>query len=178
MNSYAVLLRGINVGRNNRIAMADLRALLTGLGYDDVATLLQSGNAVFRTGGGDPAALAIEIERAIKADLGLSIPCLVRDRADLDRIVADNPLAERTDEPSKLLVCFLAERPDPSRLAAIDFTAYAPEECGVGERELYVWYPGGQQNAKLTYAFFEKRLGGVATARNWNTVTKLLAMMD
>jgi uncharacterized protein (DUF1697 family) len=70
-----------------------------------------------------------------------------------------------------------AERPDPAKLAAADLSAYAPEECGVGEREVYVWYPAGQQSAKLTYAFFEKRLGCAATARNWNTVTKLLAMM-
>jgi len=178
VTSYAVLLRGINVGRNNRVAMADLRTLLTGLGYTDVATLLQSGNAVFSTTKTDPAALTAEIEKAISDELGLTIPCVVRDRAELQRIVDDNPLSARTKDPARLLVTFLSERPGRAKLADIDFAAFAPEECEVGKRELYVWFPDGVRNAKLTYAFFEKKLGCVATARNWNTVTKLLAMMS
>jgi uncharacterized protein (DUF1697 family) len=178
MSGYVALLRGINVGRNNRIAMADLRDLLTGLGYTDVVTLLQSGNAVFSTANTDPDAVAAEIEQAITRRLGLTIRCLVRDRADLQRVVDGNPLPERINDPSKLLVSFLSARPDPATLADIDFASFAPEECGVGEREFYVWFPDGVNNAKLSYAFFEKRFGGVATARNWNTVTKLLVMLS
>jgi uncharacterized protein (DUF1697 family) len=178
MTVYAALLRGINVGRNQRIAMADLRALLTDLGHNDVRTLLQSGNAVFDSTETDPDKVAAGIERAIKSKLGKTVRCLVRDGADLKRVVSDNPLDRHTDDPTHLHVTFLSARPDPKLVKEIDPAGYAPEEVAFGQREIYNWYPEGFRTAKLTYAFFEKHLGVVATARNWNTVTKLLAMLD
>ena len=180
MSEYLALLRGINVSRNQRIAMADLRALLAGLGYTGISTYLQSGNALFSSDSTDADALAAQIERAITAELGLTVRVLVRDRADLRRIVAANPLADIATDPAKLLVTFLSARPDAEALLAVDPASYAPERLAVGEREVYVWYPEGVRKAKLNPPFFEKRLGkgSAGTARNWNTVTKLLALMD
>lgn len=180
MSAYLALLRGINVSRYQRIAMADLRTLLTGLGYTGVSTYLQSGNALFGSEGTDPDALAAQIERAITAELGLTVRVLVRDRADLRRIVDANPLADVATDPAKLLVTFLSDRPDAAALRAVDPATYAPERLAVGEREVYVWYPDGVRNAKLNPPFFEKRLGkgAAGTARNWNTVTKLLTLLD
>jgi uncharacterized protein (DUF1697 family) len=178
MATHAALLRGINVGGHQRVAMADLRALLAGLGHTEVSTLLQSGNAVFSSRRKDEARLAGEIEEAIARKLKLTVRCLVRDRRDLQRVVDRNPLPARVGDPARLLVTFLSDKPDRAFLKAIDPRAYAPEEFGAGERELYVWSPGGLRDSKLTHAFFEKKLAGVvATSRNWNTVTRLLALM-
>jgi uncharacterized protein (DUF1697 family) len=180
VSRYLALLRGINVGRNVRIAMADLRALLTAMGHTDVSTYLQSGNAFFSSADSDEDALAAAIEDEITAKLGLSVRVLVRSQADLRRIVDANPLAEVATDPSRLLVTFLSHPPDAAALQAIDAATYAPEVMAVGEREIYVWFPDGVRKAKLNPPFFEKRLGtgSAGTARNWNTVTKLLQLMS
>lgn len=181
MTRYVALLRGVNVGGHRKIAMADLRGLLSGLGHADVSTYLQSGNALFASARRGRDKLALEIERAITRELGLTVRCLVRSQADLRRVVAGNPLAATATDPARLLVTFLSDEPDPALLRALDPSAFAPDEFRASEREIYVWYPEGVRNTKLTHAFFEKRLrrgGLVATSRNWNTVTKLLDLMS
>lgn len=182
MTPYLALLRGINVGRNQRIAMADLRALLTDLGLTEAITHLQSGNALFRSDRTDPDAIAAEIEAAITRELDLTVRVLVRDAADFRRVVDTNPLADMATDPSKLLVTFLSAPTADANLDAIDPTTYAPEVMAVGQREVYVWYPDGVRTAKLNPPFFEKRYPkdarAAGTARNWNTLTKLLTMLD
>jgi uncharacterized protein (DUF1697 family) len=183
VNTYVALLRGINVGRAKRISMADLRALVGSLGHGEITTYLQSGNALFSTARTDTDALAAEIEQAISAQLGLAVRCVLRDRADLARVVADNPLADVAADPQRLLVSFTSSRPDPALVAALDPQAYLPEQFAIGEREIYAWLPEGVLESKLTNAFFEKQLGGkktgmICTARNWNTITKLLALLS
>lgn len=182
MTAYLALLRGINVGRVNRVPMADLRALLTGLGHSDVTTHLQSGNALFRSGRTDPDAMATDIETALTRELGVNVRVLVRDEEDLRRVVGTNPLAEVADDPSKLLVTFLSVPTAGANLAAVDPAAYAPEVMVPGEREVYVWYPEGVRKAKLNPTFFEKRYPAEAraagTARNWNTLTRLAGMLS
>ncbi|WP_433498374.1 DUF1697 domain-containing protein [Sphaerimonospora sp. CA-214678] len=177
MDRCVALLRGINVGTKQRIAMADLRALFAGLGYTDVKTHLQSGNVVFGGADGESEAAA-RVEAAIQRELGLTVRCLVRGRDELAEVVERNPLGEVATDPAMHLVTFLSDRPDPARYADLDAAWYAPETYVVGEREIYVWCPDGVRNAKLIHSFWEKRLGLTATARNWNTVTKLLAMLD
>ena len=181
VTAYLALLRGINVSRDNRIAMADLRALLTDLGYSDVTTYLQSGNALFRSDRTDPDAIAADLEAAITREFGLRIRVLVRGHADLRRIVDANPLADVADDPSKLLVTFLSAPTEAADLGAVDPAGYAPEVMAVGEREVHVWYPDGVRKAKLNPTFFEKRYPADAhaagTARNWNTLTKLADML-
>ena len=178
MATHVALLRGINVGGHQRIAMADLRTLLEGLGHAEVSTFLQSGNALFSSRRKDDVRLAAEIEQAIARRLKLTVRCLVRRREELQRVVDRNPLPSRAGDPARLLVTFLSDKPDRALLRAIEPRAFLPEEFGAGERELYVWSPGGVRDSKLTHAFFEKKLGGlVATSRNWNTVTRLLALM-
>ncbi|WP_170323732.1 DUF1697 domain-containing protein [Cryptosporangium phraense] len=178
MPAYLALLRGINVSRNQRIAMADLRSLLTGLGHDDVSTYLQSGNALFSSRAKSPDTLATQIEDAIRKELGLTVRVLVREAADLHRVLDANPLADVATDPSKLLVTFLSVPPDAAALETIDPATYVPEVMAVGEREIHVWYPDGVRKAKLNPPFFEKRHpGAAATARNWNTLTKLASML-
>jgi uncharacterized protein (DUF1697 family) len=177
MTRQIALLRGVNVGGNNMVAMAVLRELLRGLGYEDVRTHLQSGNAVF-TVATAPEQAAREIEDQLVGRLGLRVPVLVRTRDELAEVVAANPLGEATSEPARLLVNFLSHEPDPELLGELDPADFEPETFGAGAREIYVWCPDGVRATRLGYAFWEKRLKLTATARNWNTVTRLLALAD
>ena len=109
MTTYIALLRGINVGKAKRIAMADLRALLEGLGHTDVATLLNSGNVVFKVARkGAPRKLAADISAAIAMRLGIEVPVIVVSATELALIVRENPFA-LADDPSRLLVAFVAD---------------------------------------------------------------------
>lgn len=176
---HVALLRAVNVGGRNRIAMADLRELLEGLGYGEVRTHLQSGNAVFTASGGASAErLAGEIEDALAEKVGLTVKVLVRTRSELERAIAANPLLDVAEDHARLLVTFLSHAPDPETLAALAPAEFEPDVFAVGEREIYVWHPEGVRATKLSNAFWERRLGVVASARNWNTVTRLLELMD
>lgn len=159
------------------MAMAELRALVTELGFLDVATHLQSGNVVFRAPGTEPAHAAAAIETAIHKRFGLSIPVLARTASELSRIVQEHPLRDLASNPSRMLVVFLSVPVEKTRIAELPEQQFAPDRFAAGEREIYVWAPNGVSETKLTYAFWEKYLGGVtATARNWNTVQRLLEM--
>ncbi|MBB5872449.1 uncharacterized protein (DUF1697 family) [Allocatelliglobosispora scoriae] len=178
MTRYAVLLRGINVGGNKKIAMADLRALLTGLGFTDVATLLQSGNAVITAAGKDPAKLAAQIEKAIADQFDMQVSCLIRTGPELRRVIAEDPFGEVVTNPSRYMVIFLSGDPDPEWLQGIDSAAYAPDEFRLGKHhEIYLWLPDGAADSKLSVVLMNKKSGVIGSARNWNTVTKLAAML-
>jgi len=175
MATYIALLRGINVGKNKRIAMSGLRELLTDLGYADVRTLLQSGNAVFTSTRRSGDAVAAEIEQAITADLGMDVPVVVRTAKELTSAVQANPLAADDRDPSRLLVLFLSSAP---RNAAVPTPAdMGSEEWHVGEREVYLWCPDGVLKSALAPLFTDRQLGVVVTARNWRTVCKLAEMV-
>lgn len=173
----AALLRGINVGGRNKIAMARLRELVTDLGFIDVATHLQSGNVVFGAPGSDPAQAASAIEAAIAQQLGLKIAVLARSGSELQEIVESHPLRDVASNPSRMLVVFLSAPVNRAMIADLQEQQFAPDRFVAGDREIYVWAPNGVSETKLTYAFWEKQLGGVvATARNWNTVQRLQEM--
>jgi len=169
------LLRGINVGGRNRVPMAQLRELMEALGYTGVETLLQSGNVVF--GSKQPAATSERrIAQRLHDETGLDIKVLVRTRAELAAVVKRNPLADHADNPKHHHVVFLSARPDPKLVAAIDPSDYAPEMFEVHGRELFMWWPAGAHKARLTHSFWERKLKVTATARNWNTVERLLEL--
>jgi uncharacterized protein (DUF1697 family) len=170
---YVALLRGINLASKRRVAMADLRAWLTELGYTDVRTLLQSGNAVFRTDKRQDT-VRREVEAALAEGAGFAVDCVLRTSAELRAVVEADPLGEVVTDPSRYLVSFLDE---PGRWSEVDHAAFEPERVYLAEREAYFWVPGGIQKSKILAAF-PARKGEVATVRNWNTVTKLLAMVD
>lgn len=176
MPTYVALLRGINVGGHNRVGMADLRALLEGLGYSDVRTLLQSGNAVFSASTRSPATVETHVQAAITAELGLTVRVLVRTASQLAEVLAADPFGERATDHSRYMVVFL-ENPLPvAALPGVDPDAYVPEELEVAGSEVYLWLPKGMQDSRLARALTDKRLGGVSTMRNWNTVRKLAEM--
>ncbi|HEX9315748.1 MAG TPA: DUF1697 domain-containing protein [Actinomycetota bacterium] len=175
---YAAMLRGINVGGHRRIAMADLRALLSRLGFTDVVTLLQSGNAVFHGHDGLPEELADRIERAIADEFKMSVRCMVRTGPELRAVIEDNPFADKVAQGSKFLALFLSAIPDPELLARYDPRSLAPSGVQLGDRVIYQWCPEGILAAPNVHGFVEKNLRVAVTARNWNTVTKLGTLLS
>ncbi|RSS84387.1 DUF1697 domain-containing protein [Streptomyces sp. WAC06614] len=174
--TYAALLRGINVGGNKKVPMAELRTVMEGLGHDAVRTYLQSGNAVFRSDRTDPVALARELEAAIEAHFGFRVPCLVVDGAHLRAVVAACPFPAAELQGKQLHATFLSEQPAEDRFAGIDAAAFLPEEFRLGDKVIYLYAPDGLGRSKLAEALARPSLlkGIDATTRNWNTVLKLV----
>jgi uncharacterized protein (DUF1697 family) len=173
---HVALLRGINVGRAKRIAMADLRIVVAGLGYLDVRTLLNSGNVVFSVpdrSRGDPAA---RIQHAISAHLGVSSKVTVLTGAELETIVAGNPLAKSATDPSRLLLTVLTNPSDGARLTPLTQQDWSPEVLALGARVAYQWCPDGMLESRLVQAV-GRIVGDGATTRNWATMTKLHALV-
>jgi uncharacterized protein (DUF1697 family) len=173
--AHVALLRGINLGRTNRIPMARLREVLADAGYPDAVTHLQSGNVVLRSG--DSAAkVGKAIERAIEAEWGFDVPVIMRTRAQLAKVVSADPFADVADDPSRYVVMFMARKPSAGALRSIDAPKYEPERFELIGSELYAWLPEGQHDSKLMKAFAKADTALVGTVRNWRTVTKLLEL--
>ncbi|HEY3766495.1 MAG TPA: DUF1697 domain-containing protein [Gaiellales bacterium] len=170
-----VLLRGINLGPHNRIAMPALRELLTDAGYREVQTYVQSGNIVVETRKA-AATVADECARLIAERFGLDIPVVTRTAAELAEVVRRNPLGDATDDPKRYQVSFLSAKPDPAVVAKVAALAVGDERFAAVGRELYAWHPAGVARSKLAVAVAGKALGVTATARNWTTVEALLAL--
>jgi uncharacterized protein (DUF1697 family) len=177
MARQIALLRGINVGSHKRVAMGALRELLAELGYGDVRTYLQSGNVVL-TSPASPERLQRELEEQIARELGVETRVVVRTRDELADVIERDPLAGVADNPKRYQVSFLSAEPDPDVVRELGRIDVAPERFVVSGREIYTWHPDGIQRSKLNTVLSDKRLGVTATARNWNTVTKLLALAD
>ena len=165
----AALLRGVNVGPAKRVAMADLRALVEGLGYADVHTVLNSGNVVYTAPGVPPAAAATRIGEALAAQLGVHALVVALSAAELTVAVADNPLAAVADNPSP------ADPRALTRLEPLLEQDWAPEALALGARVAYLWCPAGVIASRVSEAV-GRTLGDAVTSRNWTTMTKLQAL--
>ncbi|MGN5380689.1 hypothetical protein BIV25_18980 [Streptomyces sp. MUSC 14] len=178
MTTYAALLRGINVGGAKKVPMADLRALLTGLGHTGVRTYLQSGQAVFGAERSDEESLAAQLSRAIEGRFGFPVDVLVREHAYLKSVAEACPFPAADLAPKQLHVTYFSAPVTAERYAEIDRTAHLPEEFRLGDRCLYLYAPDGLGRSKLAEALARTRLtkGLIATSRNWNTVRKLVEL--
>lgn len=172
---YVAFLRGINVGRAKRIAMADLRLLAEDLGYTGVRSLLGSGNLVFRAADTSAAQAAAAIEEALVLRLGVAARVFVLERAELAAIMAANPLLDEATNHSRLFVFLLGDPAQRDRLAALAGEDWGCERLALGERAAYVWCPEGMLDS-ATAASLGKLLGDGTTSRNWNTLVKLHAL--
>ncbi len=170
--SHVALLRGINVGRAKRVAMADLRALFEDLGYSDVGTLLNSGNVVFTDTGKTSTVATGRIEEAIVERLGFRARVIVFTGKELAAAIAHNTLLQIADDPSRLFVAFLANSTDRPRLKPLLDQEWAPEALALGPRVAYLWCPEGIADSALSAAV-GRVLADSVTMRNWATVTKL-----
>lgn len=172
---WAALLKGVNVGGNRKLPMAELRGFLERLGLGDVKTLLASGNAIFDAEERDAAKLEARLEKAARADLGLDTAWLLRSHAELAAIVKANPFPDAAKaHPNHLLVHFHRE---PFPAALLDgFTHDGPERLVALGRELFVDYPEDVGHSKLPQAMNKAKFPKLASARNWNTVLKLVEL--
>jgi uncharacterized protein (DUF1697 family) len=170
---YAALLRGINVGGNKKIPMAALRELMQGLGYADVVTHLQSGNAVFSSRGQPPHTIAGGIAGRIADDFGMDVKVVIRTGRELADVVSRSPLPDGPENPSRFFVAFLSGAPAPEAASAMESMSFDPDRIWISGNEAFLWCPAGAADTKLTNNLVEKRLAVTATSRNWNTVLKL-----
>ena len=154
--------------------MAELRSLLAGLGFSDVHTLLNSGNAVFQTARRSPAKIASAIEVAIQRQFGFSVAVVVVTAGELDTVIAENPLPEAARDPSKFLVAFAAKPAVLGRARPLPDQPWAPEALAIGSKAAYVWCANGIIQSELLPAF-SRATADAATTRNWATVLKLQA---
>lgn len=177
MPRHVALLRGINLGSRNRIAMPALREQLQRAGLRDVGTYVQSGNVVL-TSEDDPDEVARQVERAISDAFGLEIAVVVRTRDELAEVVRRNPLGHVAENPKRYQVSFLSDELDTAVLGKLHAAVVAPEQLVALGRELYAWHPEGVARSKLWGRLAGTGLGVTATARNWTTVTTLLEMAD
>jgi len=176
---HVALLRGINVGGKNKLPMRDLAVMFEDAGCGNVRTFIQSGNVVFRTEAKDLARLQKRIEDAIEKSCGFRTGVVLRSSAELKDIIRRNPFAKRSGiEPNRLVVSFLTGAPAPESKQRIAQIKVGPEELVLDGRELYIYYGGGIGSSKLTPAVIERALKVSGTARNWNTITKLLEMAE
>jgi uncharacterized protein (DUF1697 family) len=172
------LIRGINVGKAKRVAMADLRALVESLGCTDVRTLLNSGNVVFTA----PAGLSADdagtrISEGMAQKLGVPARVMVITARELAEIVAGNPLPQAEAEPSRFLVAVLASIADRARLEPLTKEEWAPDALALGTRVAYLWCAGGILESKLVDAV-GRATRDAATTRNWATIVKLHALAN
>ncbi len=171
------LLRGINVGRAKRVAMAELRALVTELGYGHVRTLLNSGNVLFDAPGIAPADVAERIEAAIGARLGIISRVTVLDADALTAVMAENPLVPVVTEPSRLFAALFRDAAVGAELFPLGMRDWGAERLAIGTRAAYLWCPAGVLASPLTTAV-GRALGDAATTRNWATMQKLSTLVS
>ncbi|MEI9888241.1 MAG: DUF1697 domain-containing protein [Rhizomicrobium sp.] len=178
MSRQAALLRAVNVGGNAKLAMADLCLAATVAGLKDVRPLLQSGNLVFEAGSRSAAASENLLQAVCAESFGLATDVHVRTAAEIASVQARNPFsAAARDDPSHLLVLFLKSAPPVSAFEALQVAIKGRESVHGDGRHAYIVYPDGIGRSKLTLGVIERHLGTTATARNWNTVAKLAAML-
>lgn len=175
--SYAALLRGINVGGTTQIAMPELQSLFIEVGLSDVKTYVRSGNVVFRSDSSDAPAVAARIEQRIAETFDVAPAVLLRTRGELRAIAERNPFLLDEAERTKLHVVFLENEPLAERREELDPDRSPPDRFHLDGRELYLHLPNGAGRSKLTLDYIECRLGVRGTARNWNTVLKLLELI-
>jgi len=177
MPNRIALLRAVNVGGTGKLAMADLKAMLVKIGFADARTLLQSGNVVF-TSDRKPDALEKLLEAETAKRMKVATEYFVRTAKEWDGVVATNPFPrEAKDDPGRLVVLVTKAAPTAAAVKALQAAIKGREVVKGGARHAYLYYPDGQGNSKLTPSMIERHLGTRGTARNWNTVMKLMGMV-
>lgn len=178
VTAYVALLRGVNVGGKNKLPMRDLTAMFVKAGCQDVRTYIQSGNAVFSSQPELAKKVPHLISEAIAKKFGFRAPVVLRTAKDLQGVVDGNPFLKPAADPKALFVGFLADRPDPRRVAALDPKRSPGDSFEVLGREIYFCLPNGFARTKLTNAYFDSGLATISTFRNWRTVLTLLEMVQ
>jgi len=174
---FVVLLRGVNVGKGNKVPMAEFRAALEELGHTEVQTLLNSGNAVFSSASRSPAKLATDIASSVQARFGVVTPVIVKSAAEFAAIVANNPIAPPESENSRFIVAFAMDRTKLQELSSLHSLLQPGERLAVTEQAAYLHCAGGLLQSKAGEAILGKA-GRSITTRNWGTTLKLAYLLS
>ncbi len=180
MTRWVALLKGVNVGGNRRLPMAELKHLVESAGYSDVKTLLASGNVVFTGDDALPAKIEAHLEAEASQRLALNTNFLVRNLPAITAAMAANPYPDAAaDRPSRLLVVFLRDPAPADLVERIAAVHSGPERLATIGHQLYIDYIDGEtmRASKLSQAMAKAKAPLVATARNWNTVQKIEALL-
>ncbi|MFL9840256.1 DUF1697 domain-containing protein [Sphingomonas sp. ST-64] len=170
---WAAMLRGINLGKR-QLKSAELRSVVEGLGFDDVKTLLASGNVVFTAPGATAEGLEAQLHDALARATGLKSEVFVRTPQEMDSVVAANPFPDAARErPSFLVVTFHRKPVDAEAVDALIARYDGPERARAIDRELYIDFPEGQARSMLHAPLVKATGDAVTTGRNWNTVLKI-----
>jgi len=179
MPAFVALLRAVNLGPHNKVSMAELKALAEGCGFGGCKTLLQSGNLVFEAKGKASPALEKLLEATLAKELGLKTPVVVRSADEWRAALAANPFPKQAkSDPSHLLVMSLKAKCEKSAVAELAKAIVGREQVKLSGQQLYLVYPDGIGESKLTAALIEKKIGVAGTARNWNTAQKIAALLE
>ena len=179
MTAYVALLRAVNVAGKNRIRMGELRKALAANGFENVTTVLQSGNVLLDSSASEQETAAT-VRATIVEAFGLEIEVVVRSRTEFTAVARTNPFLGRAEEvePSTLHVAFLDAQPAVAEVVALDRDRAPPDALIVSGREVYLSYPNGSGRSRLTLDYLERALGRRGTARNWRTVLRLAALLE
>ncbi len=177
MSRFVALLRGVNVGKGNKVPMADFRAALEDLGHTAAQTLLNSGNAVFSSASRSPAKLATDIASTVQTRFGVVTPVIVKSEAEFTAIVANNPIAPPESEDSRFLVAFAMDRTKLQELSSLQSLLQPGERLAVTEHAAYLHCAGGLLESKAGEAILG-RTGRSITTRNWGTTLKLASLLS
>jgi uncharacterized protein (DUF1697 family) len=177
MPRYVALFRGINVGKAKRIAMADLRVLLEGLGYTGVRTLLNSGNVVFDGPGEVPSKHAQAIRTAVSRKLGIDALVIIKSSKDMAAVIAGNKLGTMASDPARLLVALTEDANGLAVLDSLPKTKWGSGKIQIGKHAAYVWLPDGVLGSKLGTMLL-KELADSGTTRNWSTILKINSLLQ
>jgi uncharacterized protein (DUF1697 family) len=175
--TYVALLRGVNVGGNNKLAMKDLTSVFVEAGCNDVRTYIQSGNVIFQAEPNAAAGIPDLVTARIASRFGIRTPVVLRTSKQIDGVVANNPFLLEGAEDARLYVMFLADHPSPERVESLDPDRSPPDRFVVHGQDVYLRIPNGAASTKLTNGYFDSKLNTTSTMRNWRTVTTLLELM-
>jgi uncharacterized protein (DUF1697 family) len=179
MAVFISLLRGINVGGQKKVKMADLKAVYEALHLETVTTYVQSGNVVFEGSNAEPSALSQRISEGIEKAFGFSTEIITRSVDDWRELIEHNPFGKDSEkDPKYLHATLLAEIPDEQLAQNTSTIKFEPDEFVIQGNVVYLYCPDGYGRSKLTNTFWEKKLKVAATTRNWNTVNKLLELAE
>lgn len=173
MTRYIALLRGINVGGNTKIVMADLRALVESLGFTEVSTYIASGNVILTGADVTPDAVADSIQSGVESELGPQIRVIVRSADELAGVIAADPYPDAAAD--RAFVGFLDAEPEPAAIDRLTAVEWGEDEFRVIGRTVHLHCPNGIGRSKLAEQL-AKGLGVTMTTRNMRTVRKLLEL--
>lgn len=178
MTTHVALLYSVVIDKSRRVAMADLRQIAERLGHQNVRTLVSTGNMLFDASSQDIASLEAALERAFADFHGKHVDFIIRTADQWRKLVAANPFAaESAANPDRVVVRVMRAPAGETVAALLRPYQTAGEQVAIVDGDVWIAFPSQPSQSRLLGLLTPKRMGGVGTARNWNTVRRLGEML-